>query len=150
MKTSIDVYTEQIDDVPLARLNADLAEELRGRLDRQEFRSMHPFGAALTNSLEGARLDPATGEAVWEEEDHCSPPLAMGRAAVLDRYFEGLRVEPVREGEGWQRIAHLPSLWEPPAVPGDPDPAIEMLTWDEGQGPVCDWTTGQCDVPEES
>jgi hypothetical protein len=133
-----------------ARLNADLAEELRGRLDRREFQLMRPFGAALTKSLEGARLDPAIGEAVWEEEDYCSPPLAMERAAVLDRYFENLRVERVREGEGWQHIAHLPSLWEPPAALASREPAVEILAWDEGQGPVCDWTTGQCDVPEES
>ncbi len=133
-----------------ASLRADLAKELRARLDRQEFQPMRPFGAALTKSLEGARRDPVTGEAVWEEEDHCSPPLAMERAAVLDRYFDDLRVEPLREGEGWQRIAELPALWEPPTVLADPDPAIEVLTRDEGQGPACDWTTGQCDLPEES
>lgn len=132
-----------------ARLKSALAEELRTRLDREEFRAMRPFGEALTYALEHARLDPQTGEAVWEEEDYCSPPLAMERAAVLDRYFNDLRVEPVREGEGWQWIAELPSLWEPPTVLADPDPAIEVLTWDEGQGPVCDWTTGQCDPPEE-
>ena len=125
-----------------ARVRLDLTSELRARLDRGEFRTLRPFGEALTLALENARLDPQTGEAVWEEEDYCSPPLAMERAAVLDRYFDDLRVEPVREGEGWQRIAHLPSLWTDPETP-------EVLVWDEGQGPVCDWTTGQCDVPEE-
>lgn len=95
-----------------ARLRTELAEELRTRLAREEFRTMQPFGRALTQALENARRDPETGEAVWEEEDYCSPPLAMERAAVLDRYFEDLRVERVPEGEGWQRIAHLPSLWE--------------------------------------
>lgn len=95
-----------------ARLKAGLAAELRGRLDRQEFLHMRPFGAALTQGLVAARHDPTTGEAVWEEEDYCSPPLAMERAAVLDRYFDDLRVEPVREDEGWRRIADLPSLWE--------------------------------------
>ncbi len=95
-----------------ARVKEALAEELRQRLDRGEFRDMQPFGRALTKALEGARWDPETGEAVWEEEDYCTPPLAMERAAVLDRYFDNLQVERVREGEGWQRIAHLPSLWE--------------------------------------
>ncbi|MDR5695974.1 MAG: hypothetical protein QN198_06890 [Armatimonadota bacterium] len=94
-----------------ARLNPALANELRLRLERREFHAMRPFGRALTKSLEDARIDPASGEAVWEEEDYCSPPLAMERAAVLDRYFDDLRVERVREGEGWARIAHLPSLW---------------------------------------
>jgi|UniRef100_A0A7C1JXY0 hypothetical protein len=95
-----------------AALKADLVEELRSRLERQEFRSMRPFGAALTKGLVGARLDLESGEAVWEEEDYCSPPLAMERAAVLDRYFDNLRVEQVSEGEGWRRIHDLPSLWE--------------------------------------
>ncbi|MCS7222429.1 MAG: hypothetical protein RML36_04450 [Anaerolineae bacterium] len=94
-----------------ARWKADLAGELRSRLDRQEFLLMRPFGRALTKSLAAARRDPATGEAVWEEEDYCSPPLAMERAAVLDHYFDDLRVEEVREGEGWRRIADLPFLW---------------------------------------
>jgi ATP-dependent Lon protease len=95
-----------------ARPKLPLAEKLRTRLGRGEFRTMRPFGEALTHALENARLDPKAGEAVWEEEDYCSPPLAMERAAVLNRYFEGLRVERLREGEGWQRITHLPSLWE--------------------------------------
>ncbi len=90
----------------------ELVAELRDRLERDEFRGMRPFGPALTKSLEGARWDLETNAAVWEEEDYCSPPLAMERAAVLDRYFEGLHVERVAEGEGWKRIAHLPSLWE--------------------------------------
>ncbi|MCL6500185.1 MAG: hypothetical protein QN188_08820 [Armatimonadota bacterium] len=86
--------------------------ELARRLSAGEFLRMRPFGRALTKALEGAKLDPATGEAVWEEEDYCSPPLAMEREAVLDHYFDGLKVEPVRRGEGWTRVAHLPGLWE--------------------------------------
>ena len=97
-----------------ARLRPELAEELREKLRRREVLALKPFGQALTHALEGARRDPATGEAVWEEEDYCTPPLAMERAAVLDRYFLDLRVERVEEGEGFRRIAHLPSLWEPP------------------------------------
>ena len=73
---------------------------------------MQPFGASLTKALEGARWDATTEEAVWEEEDYCTPPLAMERAAVLDHYFTDLVVEQVAEGEGWQRIASLPSLWD--------------------------------------
>ncbi|MBV8830978.1 MAG: hypothetical protein JO108_17290, partial [Acidobacteriaceae bacterium] len=50
------------------------------------------------------------GTAVWEEEDYCSPPLAQERAAVLDAYFEKIKVEQVNEGEGWKRIRALPKL----------------------------------------
>jgi hypothetical protein len=49
--------------------------------------------------------------AVWEEEDYCAPPLAQERAAVVDDYFHDLRVEKVKEGEGWGKIETLPRLF---------------------------------------
>jgi hypothetical protein len=86
-------------------------EELRERLAEKAFVDLRPFGQSLTMGLEGARwLE--DGRAIWEEEDYCSPPLAMERAAVLDRYFEDIEVEHVREGEGWERIAQLPPIFE--------------------------------------
>jgi hypothetical protein len=85
--------------------------KLRAWLDSGEIEKMRPFGHSLYDGLDNARLDPA-GWAVWEEEDYCSPPLAMERAAVLDSYFTDLSVERVNEGEGWQKIDHLPLLWE--------------------------------------
>jgi hypothetical protein len=94
-----------------ARLREELTAELRAELDRGAFRGLRPFGEAVTAGLEGARRDPATGDVLWEEEDYCSPPLAMERAAVLDRYFEGIRVESLRQGEAWTRIRDLPWLW---------------------------------------
>ena len=73
---------------------------------------MKPFGQALHYGLEHARLDPqASGVAVWEEEDYCSPPLAQERAAVLDTYFVDLHVERVEKDRGWERIDSLPNLW---------------------------------------
>lgn len=97
-----------------ARPREDLLADLRERLDAGDLRELEPFGASLTRALEDARFDPETGEAVWVEEDYCSPPLAMERAAVLDDYFEDLRVveEDVDPGEGWARVEDLPSLWE--------------------------------------
>ncbi len=100
-----------------ARPRADRMDELRRRLAGGEFATFRPFGHALTRALKGARLDPATGEAVWEEEDYCSPPLAMEREAVLDRYFQDLQVQPVQEGEGWAAISHLPPFWGPTEGP---------------------------------
>ena len=100
-----------------ARPRAELLPELYRRLQQGELRRLRPFGPALSEALAGARWDPATGEVAWEEEDYCRPPLAQERAAVLDR-FEGLRYEPVAEGEGWRQIARLPPLW--PAEPGQP------------------------------
>jgi hypothetical protein len=91
--------------------------ELETRLRRKEFRSLQPFGRALSTSLENARRRP-DGTAVWEEEDYCRPPLAQERAAVLDNYFDELRVEPVSMGSGWDRIAHLPRLF--PTLPARP------------------------------
>lgn len=88
--------------------------ELRDRLDREDIKQMEPFGAAMTKALENARFDPETREAVWVEEDYCSPPLAMERAEVLDDYFEAITIvdQNVDETAGWNRIEDLPSLWE--------------------------------------
>lgn len=88
--------------------------ELRERLDSGEIEAMEPFGRAMTHALERARFDPKTDEAVWIEEDYCSPPLAMERAEVLDDYFEDITIveEDVDEAAGWQRIDDLPGLWE--------------------------------------
>lgn len=87
-----------------------LLDELRGRLARDEFVPLRPFGQALSSSLRRARLLP-DGRATWEEEDYCRPPLAEERAAVLDRYFDDLVVTPVVQGTGWQLIEPLPSLF---------------------------------------
>jgi hypothetical protein len=83
--------------------------ELRAELDRDAFIGLRPFGRALSRGLNGARVDNAT--AVWEEEDYCSPPLAQEREAVLDAYFDQIEVEEVDEGQGWERIESLPSLF---------------------------------------
>ena len=90
----------------------DKLAALRALLDERAIVPMRPFGNTLHDSLSRARLD-AEGRAVWEEEDYCSPPLAMERAAVLDRFFTDLRVERVRPDEGWSRLEGLPSLWAP-------------------------------------
>lgn len=93
-----------------AKLKPELAQQLRARLDSGEIRAMRPFGIALHDGLDGARLE---GEwVVWEEEDYCRPPLAMERAAVLDAYFTGLSVETVERDTGWARIQTLPRLWQ--------------------------------------
>ena len=86
---------------------AELSEKLADRA----FANMQPFGPALTAGLVGARLLD-DGRAVWEEEDYCSPPLAMEREAVLDHYFRAIEVQKVRKGEGWQQIQALPRLFE--------------------------------------
>lgn len=92
----------------------DRMAELRARLDSGEIEQLEPFGRAMTKALDNARFDPDTGEAVWVEEDYCTPPLAMERAEVLDDYFESLTVvdENVDEAAGWQRIEDFPRLWE--------------------------------------
>jgi hypothetical protein len=88
----------------------ELVDELAGRLARDEFIALRPFGKALSFSLRRARRLP-DGKAMWEEEDYCQPPLAEERAAVLDRYFDGLSVEPVVAGTGWALIDTLPAMF---------------------------------------
>ena len=84
--------------------------ELAEQLEKDEFVSMRPFGVSVTFSLRGARRRP-DGGVVWEEEDYCSPPLAQERAAVLDEYFQYLRVTAVQRNEGWAQIRDLPPLF---------------------------------------
>lgn len=88
----------------------ELVEELRTKLARDEFVALRPFGRALSFSLRRARRLP-NGRAMWEEEDYCQPPLAEERAAVLDRYFDALSVEPVVEGTGWALIGPMPAMF---------------------------------------
>jgi hypothetical protein len=95
----------------------DRLQDLEARLARDEFVPLRPFGTALSRSLRDARLR-QDGIAVWEEEDYCRPPLAEERAAVLDRYFDGIQVEPVRRGAGWRQIDDLPRLF--PALTATP------------------------------
>lgn len=92
----------------------DRLSRLRDRLDSGEIAAMDPFGETMRASLDEARFDPQTGEAVWIEEDYCSPPLAMEREAVLDDHFRDLTVvdADVDEAEGWARIEDLPRLWD--------------------------------------
>src|SRR6185436_15206616 len=87
-----------------------LLKELEQQLTRGEFMAMRPFGVALSHSLRNARFE-SDGNAVWEEEDYCQPPLAEERAAVLDHYFENLKIEPVKENSGWKEIERLPRLF---------------------------------------
>ena len=83
--------------------------ELRQRLRADAFIDLRPFGKALTYSLTEARIQP-DGTAIWEEEDYCSPPLAQERGAVLDIYFDDIKIEQVNIDEGWNRIKSLPKL----------------------------------------
>lgn len=84
-----------------ARPIFDRLSDLRGRLDEGEIEQMTPFGRAMTKSLNNARFDPESEEAVWVEEDYCTPPLAM-ESEVLDQYFTDIVVveEDVVESEG--------------------------------------------------
>jgi len=103
-----------------AKFYSDLLAELRARLDSGEIRQMRPFGTALHGGLDQGGLDRARldepGWAVWEEEDYCTPPLAMERAAVLDTYFTELSVERVSARQGWTRIESLPKMWADPTT----------------------------------
>jgi hypothetical protein len=93
-----------------AKLLESKQNDLKTRLESGEVRRMRPFGKALEYSLNNAR-DNGDGFWVWEEEDYCSPPLAMERAALLDRYFTNLSVEKVEKDNGWKRIEQFSRVW---------------------------------------
>ncbi|MDQ3968865.1 MAG: hypothetical protein M3275_10785 [Thermoproteota archaeon] len=92
---------------PKQELMADLSQELSsGKISR-----LRPFGEELHHSLENTRI--FEGYAYWVEEDYCSPPLAMERRSVLDRYFDDITVEQVEsDEEGWNRIKDRPMFWK--------------------------------------
>jgi len=87
-------------------------DELRYDMDHGMIHTLIPFGKSLQYSLENAKLD-NEDHAIWIEEDHCSPPLAMEREAVLDRYFNDIEIQAIEsEQEGWNRIRHKQSFWD--------------------------------------
>ncbi|MDQ4013581.1 MAG: hypothetical protein M3146_07640 [Thermoproteota archaeon] len=96
-----------------AKPRRELLESLHGELNSGKISKMIPFGKSLQYSLENARIDTEDSAfALWVEEDYCSPPLAMEREAMLDRYFNDITVEKVEsENEGWSRLKDKPRLW---------------------------------------
>ena len=77
-----------------------------------EISRLRPFGKTLQNGLDNAKIDPKDIYALWIEEDYCTPPLAMERESVLDRYFDDITVQLIAsEKEGQDRIANIPGLW---------------------------------------
>lgn len=100
-----------------ARPKPERLAQLREKLRAHAFIDLRPFGQSLSQGLNGARWE-GEGVAIWEEEDYCSPPLAMERAAVLDDYFDEITVERVARDEGWARIEALPPLFPELATAG--------------------------------
>jgi hypothetical protein len=91
----------------------DNISDLLYDLDYGMIHTLVPFGKSLHKSLNQARWDNETNNAIWVEEDYCNPPLAMEREAVLDKYFDMIEVEPVlSEEEGWNTLADKPSFWK--------------------------------------
>ena len=85
---------------------------LRKELNSGEIVRLRPFGKTLQYGLDNAKMDPKDGYALWIEEDYCTPPLAMERESVLDRYFENITVQLISsEKEGLDRITKNPGLW---------------------------------------
>lgn len=93
-----------------ARMKKDLSE-LRKELESGKISKLQPFGETLSYGLKNARV---TNDrcVLWIEVDYCSPPLAMEKVSVLNKYFDDITVEPVRsEEEGWNRINQMAQLW---------------------------------------
>ena len=94
-----------------ARPKNDLSG-LRKELNSGEISRLRPFGKTLQYGLDTAKFDPEDGYALWIEEDYCTPPLAMERESVLDRYFDDITVQLIAsEKEGFDRIAQFSGLW---------------------------------------
>lgn len=96
-----------------AKPRKELLENLHKELNSGKISKMRPFGQALQYSLENARVNTENLDyAIWVEEDYCSPPLAMERESVLDRYFGDISVQKVEsEEDAWRLIDEEPLLW---------------------------------------
>ncbi len=96
-----------------AKPKREQLESLKEELKSGKISRMRPFGQALHYSLENARIDTQNSDyTLWIEEDYCSPPLAMERKEVLDRYFNDISVERVESEEhAWNSISDKPRLW---------------------------------------
>jgi hypothetical protein len=95
-----------------ARIRNEFLKSLYEEIISGKISNMKPFGRTLQYSLENARIDPEDSNfALWIEEDYCSPPLAMEREAVLDRYFKNITVEPVESEVAWNKLDDKPRLW---------------------------------------
>jgi hypothetical protein len=93
-----------------AKPKKELMKSLRQELDSGKISELRPFGEELQHGLDNARTD--HNYTYWVEEDYCSPPLAMERASVLDRYFDDISVEPVESDEqGWDKIKDKAPMW---------------------------------------
>jgi hypothetical protein len=69
-------------------------------LNSGEISRLRPFGKTLQYGF-NAKIDPKDDYVLWIEEDYCTPPLAMERESVLDRYFEDITVQLITsEKEG--------------------------------------------------
>jgi hypothetical protein len=88
----------------------DNLDDLKAKLDNEDIAKRRPYGGEMQQALERARRT-ENGDAIWEEQCFCTPPLAQERE-VLDVYFENLTTERLAAGEGWQQIDALPSLWD--------------------------------------
>ena len=85
---------------------------LRKELESGKISKLRPFGDSLHHGLQNARFDTSNNYVMWVEEDYCSPPLAMERESVLDRYFEDITVERVSsQKDGWKSLDYMPMLW---------------------------------------
>lgn len=93
-----------------AKPKKNLLSELEERLSNKEFEPLKPFGHEVNKALTWARVE-KKGAAIWEENDFCIPPLAQEREAVLDTYFDDIKVKEVVKGEGWDKIDNLPFLF---------------------------------------
>ena len=87
--------------------------KLRQEMESGKIKKLIPYGNSLHNSLKNAKKDDKDWiYAVWIEEDYYSPPLAIERKSVLDRYFTDIVREIVESEEaGWAKIKDKTSIW---------------------------------------
>jgi len=84
--------------------------KLRRKLELGDIALMRGFGKSLEFGLKNAKLSD-TGEVLWEQPSSSTPILSQEKKAILSEFFREIFAEEVAEGQGWEKIRRLQSLW---------------------------------------
>ena len=101
-----------------ARFKADMAAELRRKLDDGSIAVQQPDGQEMVDAFGRAGVA-ESGAVCWSETCYCPTPLAHERATVLDRFFEDLATAPIADDQQYEGQPFLEYLADMVAAASD-------------------------------
>lgn len=79
-----------------ARLKEGKAKGFKEALENGTVAGIGPDGREIVKGMESATIS-KSGDITWNMICFCSPPLEHEREAILDEYFEDMRIEPSKK-----------------------------------------------------